>query len=143
MMEILKKIYRCMVLPACLVSTVLSFTFSLIIHLSDKQMTLPMINLENLTQIFVFSLIFVASFRLFSIPQMAFWLALFCHFILFLGNIFVVFFLIGKHYTNGRNAFIVIFLFALLYIIIATIWVTIRHIMLVSKRNSSTYKRQF
>jgi len=142
-MDTLKKLYREILLPACLISTVLCFVFSAILHLSDSEMVLPMVNLENLTQIFVFSLILAASFQFFSVKKLAFWLALTLHFLCFLSNIAIVFFLIGKHYTTARNAFVVLFVFALFYVIIATIGVTIRQIVLASKAEKKTYKRQF
>ena len=142
-MKTLTKFYREILLPACLISTILCFIFSAILQLSKSEMTLPMVNLGNLTQIFTFSLILAASFRLFKTEKLTFWLALTLHFLCFLANIAIVFFLIGKHYTTARNAFVVLFVFALIYVIFATISVTIRHILLASKADKKTYKRQF
>ncbi|GEM_PF-2216144 len=142
-MKGLTKFYREILLPACLISTILCFVFSAILHLSKSEMTLPMVNLENLTQIFVFSLILTASFQLFKTKKLIFWLALILHFLCFVANIAIVFFLIGKHYTTARNAFVVIFIFALIYVILAAIGVTVRHFLSATKAEKTTYKRQF
>ncbi len=142
-MKTLSYFYHKILLPACLICTILCFAFSVILHLSQSEMTLPMINMGNLTQIFVFSLVFAASFQLFSLGTIRFWAQLTLHFVAFLANISIVFFLIGKHYTTARNAFVVLFVFALIYIVIAVICVTVRHVILASRSSNNTYKRQF
>ena len=142
-MKTLRYLYHRILLPACLICTILCFAFSTILHLSQSKMTLPMINLGNLTQIFVFSLIFAVSFQLFTLYTLRFWAQLTLHFVTFLANISIVFFLIGKHYSTARNAFVVLFVFAFFYVVIAVVCVTVRQVMLASRASNNTYKRQF
>lgn len=138
-----KKFYYQVLLPACLIFTFLCFAFSLILQFSESEMKLPMVNLDNLSQIFLFSFLFSASWQLFSIKKLPFWLTLSLHFLGFLANIAIVFFFIGKHYTTARNAFVILIIFALIYIVLAVIGVTIRHFILANTAEKKVYKRQF
>jgi hypothetical protein len=142
-MERLKKLYREILLPACLVFTLLCFGFSLILDNANTGIAVPTINLGNITQIFVFSMIFSASWQLFAAKKLPFWSALVLHFLSFLANIAIVFFLIGGHYRDARNAFVVLVVFALIYVIVAAIAVTVRHFVFAAKDNKKAYKKQF
>lgn len=144
----LKKFYQDILLPACLIFTILCLFFSVIIYAliasaGDIAMIVPTMSLNNLFQIFVFSLIFAWSNRLFSRKKTPFWLNLFCHFGIFLANLVIIFFVIGGHYTSARGAFVILVLFALIYIICAAVGVTIRHFIVASKPEENPYKRQF
>ena len=130
-------------LPACLCFTVLCFTFTVILGTSDTRMKLPTINLGNLTQIFVFSLIFAASWQLFAVKKLPFWLAFVLHFLLFLTDIAVVFFLIGGHYETPGNALLLLLLIAVVYLMIAAVILPIRFFRKKKENGEKTYKRQF
>ncbi len=142
-MKALKTFYWQVLLPACLCFTLLCFVFSAILQGSDSQMVLPTVNLANLAQIFAFSLVFSLSWQLFKSRKRPFWLSLVLHFLSFLASIAVIFFLIGGHYSTGRGAFLMLFVFAILYVMIAAVAVTIRHFILAGRNRSSHYKRQF
>ncbi|MBE6622028.1 MAG: DUF3021 family protein [Ruminococcaceae bacterium] len=139
-MMLLKKLYREILLPACLITTILCFISTAVLQLSDTKMDLPMVNLSNLTQIFLFSFIFAASWQLFSLKKLSFWAALALHFLCFLANLTVVFFLIGD---NKANPFMVLFVFGLIYVVIATVAVTVRQVVKAQKNASKPYRRQF
>ncbi len=142
-MKTVKKLYREILLPTCLIFTLLCFTFSLLLNAAGTEMSIPIINLENLTQIFVFSLILSASWQLFKTEKLPFALALILHFLCFLANVSVVFFLIGGHFISMQNTFTVLLILSLLYVIVATVAVTVRHFVLAQKREKKPYKRQF
>ncbi len=142
-MKLLSEVFKRVLLPACFFFTVLCFVFSAILSLSDTSMALPTINLKNICQIFVFSLVLAASNLLFSSKKIKYGLALLLHFICFIADISIVFFLIGKHFESSKNALSILFVFALVYIMIAAIATTVRHFILAGKNTQKTYKRQF
>ncbi len=142
-MDNLRFFFRKVLLPACLIFTVLCFVFSAILQASGTEMKLPTINLGNLCQIFAFSLIFSASGLLFTSKKIKYALALPLHFLCFLANLSVVFFLVGKHFDTPRSAFLVLAVFALVYIIIAAIASAVRHIVLSGRNEKKSYKRLY
>lgn len=137
------RLFRSILLPACLFFTVLCFVFSAILSHSDTEMTLPTINLSNLFQIFLFSLVLSASNLLFSCRRLSYPLALTLHFVCFLADISIVFFLIGGHFNSERGAFTILFVFAILYLVIAAVASTVRHFLRTDRNNKEAYKRQF
>lgn len=139
----LKTFYREVLLPACLLFTVLCFLFTIAFTASDMTSKLPSLSLKGTSLIFLFSLLFSWSNRLFFRKTSAFWVNLVLHFLAFLGNIIAVFFIFGGYYSTTQGAFIIVILFALLYIIFAAIGVTVRHFVIGSKPEAKTYKRQF
>lgn len=143
MKDSLLKFYRTVLLPACLIFTLLCFGFSFVLFHSESSMTLPTMDLGNLTQIFVFSFLLSLSFRLFDIERPAFWVRLLLHFVAFLLNITVVFFFIGGHYSTPMNAFVVLLLFAVLYAVTATVVLVIRHFTKKKNTSKTPYRRQF
>ncbi|MBQ4065773.1 MAG: hypothetical protein IJD10_06695 [Clostridia bacterium] len=142
-MNTLKKFYREILLPACLIFTLLCFSFAIILHAAKMEMAVPTIGLGNMTQIFAFSLLFTASWQFFKMKRMAFPVALLLHFIAFLGSVAIVFFVIGGHYTSLHNALVILFVFALIYVIAAAIGITVRHFVISGKEEKTPYKRQF
>lgn len=143
-MSYLKKFYRDVLLPACLLFTVLSFFFTLLFELAEvSSKMLSLISFKGLSRIFLFSLLFSWSNRLFFREKTAFWLNLLLHFLAFLGNIVAVFFLFGSYYTSAKNALVILVIFALLYVIGAAIGVTVRHFVIASRPEKKSYQRQF
>ena len=142
-MNTLRWFFTRILLPACLCFTVLCFTFTVILGTSDTRMKLPTINLGNLTQIFVFSLIFAASWQLFAIKKLPFWLTLILHFVVFLSDIAVVFFLIGGHYETPANALLLLTAVAIVYGIAAAVVLPIRLIRKKKENAAKPYQRQF
>ncbi|MBE6636389.1 MAG: hypothetical protein E7618_01140 [Ruminococcaceae bacterium] len=138
-----KTIYHRLILPTCLYFTILCIVFSLLLTTSDTKMNLPTINFGNLMQIFSFCFLFAASNLLFRAKKLAFFAALFLHFFAFLANIGIVFFWIGKHYQTVSGAFGLLLVFGLVYIIVAAVAVTARHLILSFKKEQTEYKRQF
>ena len=142
-MKPLKSLYHRVLLPACLFFTILCFVISTLHFTSKTEMTLPTISLGNLAQIFLFCLLFALSNLLFVQKKLRFSIALILHFFLFLFNISIIFFLIGKHYQSASGAFTLLLLFALVYILVSAIVVTIRHFVRSTRAEANPYKKQF
>ena len=134
-------IYKKVILPACLFFTVLCVAFSAILSFSGTEMSLPTINFANVCQIFVFSLILSLSDLLFSCKCLKLGVTVALHFLCFIADITVVFFVIGKHAGTVSGAVSVLAVFALLYIIIAAAVLIIMHLS--GKKKDEPYKRQF
>ena len=142
-MKAFQTLYHKLILPTCLYFTILCTVFSLLLTTSDTKMDLPTINFGNLMQIFAFCFLFAASNLLFRSKKLSFYAALVLHFIAFLANVGIVFFWIGKHYQSVGGAFSLLFVFGLVYIIIATVAVVIRHLIRSSRKQHNEYKKQF
>lgn len=140
-MKKLNTIYKKVILPACLLFTVLCIGFSAILSFSGTEMSLPTINFENVCQMLAFSVILALSNLLFSCKGIKFAVALILHFICFIADISVVFFAIGKHTNSLSGAISVLLVFAVLYIIVAAVCLTVKH--LTSSKKDEPYKRQF
>lgn len=135
--------FKKILLPSCLFFTILCFVFSGVLSLSKTEMSLPTINLNNLFQIFLFSLIFSASNLLFTSKKTKFGVSLLLHYLSFVANILIVFSFIGKHFESQKNALVMLIIFSLIYVIIAAIAATVRHFVVAKKNENKTYKRQF
>ena len=142
-MDKLKWCFREILLPACLLFTLLCFLFAVLFQVGSGGTNPVFIDLSNLGQILLFSLILSASKLLFSLPKLPFAGALVLHFVVFLLDIVVVFFLIGGHAESSRSAFIITGVFALIYLLIAAVILVIRSARLKKTNEPKPYKRQF
>lgn len=140
-MNKLSFIYRKVLLPACLFFTVLCVAFSAILSFSGTEMSLPTINFGNVCQMLAFSVILALSDLLFSCKKLKTGAALILHFLCFIADISVVFFLIGKHAGSASGVFAVLSVFALLYIIVAAAVLVIKRLS--GGKRDEPYKRQF
>lgn len=142
-MEKFKSFINFVIYPACLVFTVLCFIFSIIMNLSETELQIPIIDLPNLVQIFLFSLMFSLSGLLFRMKKWKIGLKTVLHFACFLTNISIVFFLVGKHYSSAKGAFVILLIFGLIYIIVAAVVLTARYLLRKDENENKKYKRQF
>ncbi len=137
-MKLLKKLYHEILLPACLVFTVLCVALSLV----GDGFSLY-VHIVTLLRFLLFSVIFAASWQLFQSKKIPFGGALVLHFIAFLLNVSIVMIALGGQDLLSRGSFYFLLLLSLVYVIIATVAVTVRHFVLVSKESKKKYKRQF
>lgn len=140
-MKTLSFIYKRVIAPSCLFFTILCVVFSAILSFSGTEMSLPTINFGNLCQMLAFSVILALSNLLFTCGKLKTGAALILHFLCFIADISVVFFLIGKHAATTSAVFAVLAVFTLLYIIIAAAVLIIKR--LAGGKNNEPYKRQF
>ena len=137
-MKTAKKLYCEILLPASLVFTILCFALSL----TGTGFSLY-IHLKTLLRFFLFSLLFATSWQLFGWKKVPFGGALVLHFFAFLTNVAVVLIALGGKDALSRGSFYLLLLLSLVYVICATIGVTIRHFVLASKESKKKYKKQF
>ena len=104
-------------------------------------MSLPTINFGNVCQMLAFSVILALSDLLFSCRKLKTGAALILHFLCFIADISVVFFLIGKHAGSASGAFAVLSVFAVLYIIVTAAVLVIKRLS--GGKRDEPYKRQF
>lgn len=140
-MKKLDIICKRVIYPACLFFTVLCIGFSAILSFSGTEMSVPTINFENVCQMLAFSVILALSNLLFTCKGLKLYAALILHFICFVADISVVFFVIGKHTDSMSGAIAVLSVFAVLYIIVAAAVLLFKK--LTSGKNDEPYKRQF
>lgn len=139
-MEEFKKFVREILYPACLIFTLIIFFFSLIFETEVLKLTSSSAySLIGVIRFFLFSLILSWSRKVFDIPKMSRAKAHFLHYLIFLGNVTVVFVIMG-----GMTKFIgAIIVFSLLYLIGALIAAIIRKLTHKNEKPKQEYKRQF
>ncbi len=139
-MEEFKKFVREILYPACLIFTLIIFFFSLIFETEVLKLTSSSAySLIGVIRFFLFSLILSWSRKVFDIPKISRAKAHFLHYLIFLGNVTVVFVIMGGM-TNFLGANIV---FSLLYIVGALIAAITRKLTHKDSKNKTEYKRQF
>ena len=137
--------YKKVLLPACLIFTLICFAFSILLGSSEKNADIMTINTSNLTQIFLFSVILSAGNLVFGCKKLKFALALLLHFIITIADVSIVFFLIGGHFTTMSNCIAVLIVFAVVYVIIAVFSIILRKLFSrsVTKDSEKEYTRRF
>ncbi len=136
--------YKKVILPACLVFTVICFTFSLIFASDGENAQLMMINTSNLAQILLFSVIFSSANLLFGVGRLKFPLALLLHYLSTVTDILTVFFIFGGHYSSVSNTLAVMLVFSVIYFVFAFVAMLTKKVF--SKKDTeikSEYKRRF
>lgn len=139
-LEGFKKFVKDILYPACLIFTVIIFFFSLIFETDVLKLTVSSTySLIGVIRFFLFSLILSWSRKVFDIPKISRAKAHFLHYLIFLGNVTVVFVIMG-----GMTKFIgAIIVFSLLYLIGTLIEVIIRRLTHKNEKPKQEYKRQF
>ncbi len=138
----LKDIYSKIILPACLIFTVICLIMSVILG-TDGEYAMAVSSIGHL-KIFVFSLLLSLSNLLFSC-KMKFIPALILHFIAFMLNIYISFLAFINKGEAGYSPVSVILVFAVFYLIGALIFSVVRAVMSSKreKEDEKNYKRQF
>lgn len=139
-MEEFKKFVKDILYPACLIFTLIIFFFSLIFETEVLKLTSSSAySLIGVIRFFLFSLIMSWSRKIFDIPKISRAKAHFLHYLIFLGNVTVVFVIMG-----GMTRFFgAIVAFSILYLIGALIAAIIRKLTHKDVKPKPEYKKQF